>query len=231
MKIEIRCPACNKGYLIDEELLGSALRCPACSTAIVVRVAPARKAAAATVSAAAGGPGGAATGTLAPAATGTAPQAGAAEEVVCPRCQLHFVPRRGAVRSAEGCRPKVLVVEDNAFFREVAADALGSEYEVISADSAAEARTYLARGDIDLMILDLTLDGPDSGLELMRSLPTKPCPVLIFTARDESEMYGDSWDELRKLGADDMVLKGMNAGELLVRKVGTLLGKRWEDED
>ena len=44
-------------------------------------------------------------------------------------------------------------------------------------------------------------------------------------------MYGDSWEELRALGADDMVLKGMNVGESLLRKVGALLGKSWDDED
>ena len=30
---------------------------------------------------------------------------------------------------------------------------------------------------------------------------------------------GDSWDELRRYGADDIVVKGMNAGEALARKV------------
>ena len=76
----------------------------------------------------------------------------------------------------------------------------------------------------------MTLDGGDYGIDLLRGLSVKPCPILIYTAQDESEMYGDSWEELRELGADDMVVKGMNVGESLVRKVGALLGKD-RDED
>jgi len=234
MKIEIRCPSCNKGYLVEEGSLGGPMQCPNCSTSMVARVEPARESAAVAVAAVATAsdvPGGnVGTRTIAPPAPDPA-QAASPEEIVCPRCQLHFAPRRQSARPAEGRRPRVLIVEDNAFFQEVAADALSDEYELIPVDSASSARNHLALGTVDLMVLDLTLDGPESGLELMRGLAAKPCPILIFTARDESEMYGESWDELRELGADDMVLKGMNAGESLLRKVGTLLGKRWDDED
>jgi hypothetical protein len=38
-------------------------------------------------------------------------------------------------------------------------------------------------------------------------------------------MYGEEWDELRRLGADDILIKGINVAESLQRKVGLLLGR------
>jgi DNA-binding response OmpR family regulator len=78
---------------------------------------------------------------------------------------------------------------------------------------------------IDLVLLDLTLEGGQDGLRLLREGPGKTCPVLLFTAQDESEMYGDGWTRLLALGVDDVVIKGMNMGEILSRKVAALLGE------
>ena len=64
-----------------------------------------------------------------------------------------------------------------------------------------------------------------------RSLPAKPCPILIYTDEDESELYGESWEELQRLGADDILMKGMNAGEMLLRKTSGLLGLPWDEDE
>jgi CheY-like chemotaxis protein len=216
MKIELRCPGCGKGYLVAEDSLGGVFVCPACSSS--VPTSPPLRGAKAEI----------------PAGPVTADSSSAPdverEEVICPRCQFHFVPRREGGRGAGSRRPTVLVVEDMAYFREIAEDALSSRYEVRSAGNLQDARAAIATGDIDLMVLDLTLDGGDHGIELLRSLTVKPCPILIFTAQDESEMYGDFWDQLRRLGADDLLMKGMNVGESLRRKVATLLGEPWDEE-
>ena len=53
----------------------------------------------------------------------------------------------------------------------------------------------------------------------------KPCPVLAFTAEDESEMYGEGWSRLQAAGIDDVVRKGMNVNEALLRKVAAALGE------
>jgi len=74
-----------------------------------------------------------------------------------------------------------------------------------------------------LMILDLSLARGQDGRDLLKSLPNKDFPILIFTARDETELYGDAWEELKRLGADDIVHKGMNVGDELKRKVASLL--------
>lgn len=126
------------------------------------------------------------------------------------------------VPSAAQRRPRVLLVEDMDFFEEVARQALEATAELVAVKTVADARRALAQGGFDLLLLDLALEGED-GRDLLRTLPYKPCPILIFTARDESDMYGDAWSELQSWGADDVVVKGMQMGEILARKVAALL--------
>jgi CheY-like chemotaxis protein len=222
MKVEVQCPSCNRSFLVDEAHTGAA-PCPVCGvvmgTVTEVEPAPAespplkqpvkviRKAARAE---------------KAP----ETPADSEKEEVVCPRCGLHFVPKaaRGAAALAQR-RRVVLVVEDMDYFLEIARDALEPKYQVKSARNLAEARQHLGTGEIDLMLLDLTLEGEEDALGLLQELPYKPCPVLIYTAEDESEMYGEGWKQLQSLGADDVVIKGMQVGESIRRKVSRLLGE------
>lgn len=153
------------------------------------------------------------------------------DEVVCPRCKLHFTPKKSAGKMDEAARATVLLVEDATYLREIAEDALRSKYKVKTASTLAEALQILSSGKIDLMVVDLVLDGGNQGLELLQALTAKPCPILVYTAQDESETVGDTWKVLQSLGADDLVTKGMNVGESLPRKVGHLLGEDWDDED
>lgn len=211
MKIEIACPGCSVRYLVDMDMRDGVLSCPSCAAQITIpRDAP-----------------------PAPAEAPTPAPAPGSAEVVCPRCLLHFTPGRAAVqptRPAE--RSTVLVVEDLAYFREVARDALSDVYDVKAVDTTAAARAALGAGGIDLLVLDLSLEGGDQGAQLLRELSlAKPCPILIYTAQDESEMYGDSWERLHEMGADDIVIKGMNVGESLLRKVDALLGRVGDEEN
>jgi DNA-binding response OmpR family regulator len=122
-------------------------------------------------------------------------------------------------------RPTLLIVEDMEYFVEIARDALGGRYELKIAKGLDEARALLLQGGIDLMLLDLTLEQGEDGLRLLREPPGKTCPVLLFTAQDESEMYGEGWEKLLALGVDDVVIKGMNMDETLSRKVAEMLGE------
>jgi CheY-like chemotaxis protein/uncharacterized protein YbaR (Trm112 family) len=232
MKIEVRCPACRKGFLVEEDDLDFDLVCPACSAPIRAhdKVAGEDETASADPTPRPGMRG--APGGSDPAvAVGVPAPVGEEDAVVCPRCKLHFVPRSSHQSARREDRPTVLVVEDMQFFQEIAKEALAPLYEVRTASSMTEARAALTKGGIDLMVLDLTLDGGDNGIELLRTMVVKPCPILIYTAKDESEMYGESWEELRELGADDLLIKGMNAGESLLRKVGALLGRDGDEVD
>jgi len=228
MKVEVRCRNCDGGYLVEAEVIEAGLPCPGCGRELrddgsqPSVVAEHREVQAP----------GAVTAPATVVATGASAVA-TVDEIVCPRCSLHFKPRaetQARARSAAP-RPTVLVVEDMTYFREIAGEALDGEYEVKTASTKGEGLAILGQGGIDLMILDLTLDGGEGGLDLLRELKAKPCPVLIYTARDESEMYGDSWDELQSFGADDIVIKGMNVGDELIRKVGELLGRETPDDE
>jgi CheY-like chemotaxis protein len=210
LKIEVRCGSCGKGYLIDEGRIpssGGFIPCQVCNTTIELR-------------------------SLQPmarpeprqAAPPSPAQSAAPEEVCCPRCSFHFIPDASS-RPKRAGRPTLLVVEDMDYFVEIARDALGGQYELKVAKSLDEARKTLVQGGIDLVLLDLTLDGGEDGLRLLREPPGKTCPVLLFTAQDESEMYGDGWAKLRALGVDDVVIKGMNMNESLSRKVAEMLGE------
>jgi DNA-binding response OmpR family regulator len=116
------------------------------------------------------------------------------------------------------------------YFQEIAKDALGEQYEVKTANSTVEALRILKQGGIDLLVLDLTLEHTEDGLGLLTHLQPKPCPILIFTAEDEADMYGDRWEELQRNGADDLVMKGMNVGEMLSKKVGDMFGVEQDEK-
>jgi DNA-binding response OmpR family regulator len=121
-------------------------------------------------------------------------------------------------------RRTVLVVEDMEYFRQVASHALEPKYDVETARSVGEGLVMLSQRPVDLVVLDLTLEGREEGRQLLAYAAGLGCPVLIYTAKDESEIYGESWDELKRLGARDIVIKGMNVGESLARKADELLG-------
>jgi len=207
LKIEVRCESCGKGYLVDEGKIpagGGLVPCQSCGSNIELK-------------------------STKPAARPTAAPDAPAEprgtgEVCCPRCSFHFVPDAKAKPTGAG-RPTLLVVEDMEYFVEIARDALASKYELKVAKTLDEARALLVRGGIDLLLLDLTLEGGEDGLRLLREPPGKTCPVLLFTAEDECDMYGDGWAQLRAIGVDDVVMKGMNMNEALSRKVAEMLGE------
>lgn len=203
----MRCGGCGRGYLVDETSVpsgGGLVACQSCGAGIELK--PARAASL-------------------PAAQATAAsEPEAASEICCPRCNLHFVPDVKTRPKLRG-RPTLLVVEDMDYFVEIARDALGGRYELKIAKGLDEARALLLQGGIDLMLLDLTLQAGEDGLRLLREPPGKTCPVLLFTAQDESEMYGEGWEKLLALGVDGVVIKGMNMDEMLSRKVAEMLGE------
>lgn len=224
MKLEITCPSCQERYVLDASDAGAELVCPACTTTIAVPEVVTEPAAP----------------TPNPVPTVDGPKMTSAapeprpepkQEIVCPRCNLHFSPRKQGAPVDTTSRPTVLIVEVEGYFRQMAEEALASEYDVRTANSVDEAEPILAGGGIDLMVLDLELEGAGTGGRLLRGPAQKACPVLIYTQRDESELYGGVWEELQKLGADDIVIQGMNVAESLSRKVGALLGREWNDEE
>ena len=83
-------------------------------------------------------------------------------------------------------RPTILHVDDDPDILEVTATAIASCGEVVSVESLAAARAFLAERTPNLVILDLAL-GDGSGLALLPELHDAkglPIPVLIFSAHD-----------------------------------------------
>ena len=222
MNIALRCGSCGLDFVADN-VDSAKMPCPGCGSSL----GPARKTEAALPRKAVVRT--KAPPTPAPPEAAARPQptdtgSAAPTEIVCPRCNLHFTPRAAKHLEPHSQRHTVLVVEDMDYFRDIARDALEPDYVVEEAETVQEAQAALLAGEIDLILLDLTLGDGEDGARLLHELPFKPCPILIFTAEDESVMYGEQWDKLQELGADDVVIKGMNVGESILRKVGSLLG-------
>jgi CheY-like chemotaxis protein len=111
----------------------------------------------------------------------------------------------------------VLVVEGAEFFLHLATDVLGRRYEALGVRTVAEARHVLATRQIDVVLTDLHLADGDAR-DVLRSLP-RPLPVVVLSGRDETHLFGDAWDELKRLGARDVVQKGLNMEDALAQKV------------
>jgi CheY-like chemotaxis protein len=95
---------------------------------------------------------------------------------------------------------RVLVVEDDARFREDFARALGGalaterlEVDFVGAGSLAEARARLLEGGLDAALIDVGLPDGD-GLDLVREIndgaasPGAPIPTLVLTANLETSV-------------------------------------------
>jgi PAS domain S-box-containing protein len=107
------------------------------------------------------------------------------------------------VESKAGRRPRVLLVDDDADVRSIAADMLGDAgYEVMEASSGAAALDALERADepAELILVDVVMPGVN-GVEfaaiVRRTWPT--LPVLLMTG------YADS--SLLRMDADHEILK------------------------
>jgi len=108
----------------------------------------------------------------------------------------------------------VLVVDDEPPIRRFLRTSLAaSEYRVVEAEGAAEARRLLAAEKPDLVILDLGL--PDhSGLELIGEIrATSAVPIVVLSARHDERSKVEALD----LGADDYVSKPFGMAELMAR--------------
>jgi DNA-binding response OmpR family regulator len=114
-------------------------------------------------------------------------------------------------------RLAALLIDDDARLAALVAEYLGAnEVDVTVAPDGEKGLGSLARGNFDVVLLDIMLPGVD-GLEVckrIRALPDKgQVPVLMLTAK------GDDVDKIvgLELGADDYLAKPFNPRELLAR--------------
>jgi DNA-binding response OmpR family regulator len=117
---------------------------------------------------------------------------------------------------------RVLIVEDDADIADVLRRSLRNEgYEVRTSADGVEALDVAAGFIPDLVVLDLGLPGLD-GVEVCRRLRMEgDVPILILTARTETEDRVTGLDS----GADDYLVKPFERKELLAR-IRALLRRR-----
>ena len=108
----------------------------------------------------------------------------------------------------------ILIVDDDKGLRETLADFLGMEgYDIREAGNVAEARAAIAKGEPDLVLLDINMPGGD-GLSLAGELRSKSLlPIIILSGK------GSMVDKVvgLEVGADDYLAKPFELRELLAR--------------
>ena len=121
----------------------------------------------------------------------------------------------------------MLIVEDDAFNIQLIRSLLSkiSDTNIISTDDGSEALKILESGDqkIDIVLLDLHLP-MKSGREVLESIRGNEkfddLPVLIISVDGMDEI------ELRKMGANDFILKPFDIDEFAVKISANLENKK-----
>lgn len=113
-------------------------------------------------------------------------------------------------------RPHIIVVEDEAFQREMLIEFLGgNQYRASGVDSGAALRKLVEKDPPALVLLDLRLPGGEDGFALARFLRerSRKTGIIMLTASD------DTIDQVVGLetGADDYVAKPYEPRALLAR--------------
>ncbi|MDB5847558.1 MAG: DNA-binding response regulator [Rhodoferax sp.] len=111
-------------------------------------------------------------------------------------------------------KPHILVVDDDPAMRELLTEYLGdNDLRVTAVATGGEMKATLAAEVIDLVVLDLRLNGED-GMQLARGLREQSAiPVIIVTGKQEE---ADRVMGL-EMAADDYVTKPFSNRELLAR--------------
>jgi two-component system cell cycle response regulator len=119
---------------------------------------------------------------------------------------------------------KILIVDDEFFFRTVLKDTLKGQYDIIEAENGEEAISLALTQKPNLIIMDVEMpikDGIDTCRALKESAGTREIPVILLTALSSKE------DVIRglKAGADDYITKPMCLPEVLARVAAHLRPK------
>jgi len=110
--------------------------------------------------------------------------------------------------------PHVLAIDDDPAMRGLIADYLGeNDLRITTVATGRDMEKVLAEQPIDVVVLDLRLDGED-GMQLARTLrEASEIPIIIVSGRkDEADRV-----MALELGADDYITKPFSPRELLAR--------------
>jgi len=113
-------------------------------------------------------------------------------------------------------KSKILIVDDELFFRSVLKDALQDRYDIIEGVNGEEAIAHAKEHKPNLIIMDVEMpvkDGIDACRVLKESVETRKIPVILFTSLSEKEDIARGL----KVGADDYITKPLCHPEILAR--------------
>ncbi|MEW5806476.1 MAG: response regulator [Acidobacteriota bacterium] len=207
MKATIICPRCDEKYNLDPERIpekGGRITCRTCGFIISIKKHLIQE----------------------DLKKGTSESDSTLMTVQCPKCGFSFkiTPLRPSAKEKEEDKRTILLVEDQEFFINFTREILEKRYRVCCATTVNEALEILGKEKVDIVLLDLILKDED-GRDLLKQAPKK-CPVIIYTSKDEMEMYGKTWNDLKKLGADDVVYKAMNVEDSIFLKIESFFSEK-----
>lgn len=113
-------------------------------------------------------------------------------------------------------KKKILIIDDEIFFRNILKEALQERYQIIEGSSSEDAFRLAQEQQPHLIILDVIMPGSD-GIEACRKLKakvsTRKIPVVLFTSLAKND------DIIRglKAGADDYITKPICTPEVVAR--------------
>ncbi len=120
---------------------------------------------------------------------------------------------------------RILIVDDNAFVRKTLCKIIGAEPDMeVSAEASSkdEALKNVRQFKPDVVLVDISLDGDESGLEFVREARRHrlEMPILVLSIHD-SALYGDRAVEA---GAQGYLMK-QDAAEQLVPLIRDLASR------
>jgi len=125
---------------------------------------------------------------------------------------------------------KILLVEDDADLLRLLQFSFGEQgHSMLAASNGAEALSLADQERPDLIILDIIMplmDGFETLRLLRRNPPTSNIPVIVITAKDDTEDIAKGW----ALGADFYLTKPFQLAELL-SVANSLLAKEQAPEE
>jgi len=113
-------------------------------------------------------------------------------------------------------KSKILVIDDELFFRSVLKNALEDQYDIIEGENGEDAISHARALKPNLIIMDVEMpvkDGIDACRLLKENPETRKIPVILFTSLAKKEDIARGL----KVGADDYITKPMCLPEILAR--------------
>ena len=114
-------------------------------------------------------------------------------------------------------KPRILVVDDESFYREVLENLMRNDYQVVTAENGEQALELAGQSpQPDMIVLDVVMPGID-GYEVCRrlksNLQTEDIPIIFLTVKSNVD------DEVRgfNLGAVDYITKPMSPPIVMAR--------------